>query len=281
LGKKGLEKMRILVTLFITIGSSFSMIAQEVNSNQNKQGDFFVYWGWNRSAYTNSDIRFYGDNYDFTIDNAVARDRQTPFSAYDYFNPTRITIPQFNARVGYFVTDRYSISIGSDHMKYVVDSNQVVNMTGYIERTGTDYDGVYSDTSVVLATDLVRLEHTDGLNYINVELRRVDDLKFYNKVSLHLIEGIGAGIMIPKTNATLLNNERHDDFHVSGYGLNAMLGLQVNIGKHFFILSEFKGGFINLSNIRTTVNTADRGSQHFFFVQSNIVFGFRMNLTNR
>ena len=166
-------------------------------------------------------------------------------------------------------------------MKYVVDSNQVVNMNGYIERTGTDYDGVYSDTSVVLATDLVRLEHTDGLNYINVEFRRVDDLKFYNKVSLHLIEGIGAGIMIPKTNATLLNNERHDDFHVSGYGLNAMLGVQVNIGKHFFILSEFKGGFINLPNIRTTVNTADRGSQHFFFVQSNIVFGFRMNLINR
>ena len=116
--------MRILVTLLIIIGSSFSMIAQEVNPNQNKQGDFFVYWGWNRSAYTNSDIRFYGDNYDFTIDNAVARDRQTPFSAYDYFNPTRITIPQFNARVGYFVTDRYSISIGSDHMKYVVDSDR-------------------------------------------------------------------------------------------------------------------------------------------------------------
>lgn len=66
-------------------------------------------------------------------------------------------------------------------MKYVVDSNQIVTMKGDIQNSGTDYDGVYDD-AIVLASDLLLLEHTDGLNYINIELRRVDELKLFNKV---------------------------------------------------------------------------------------------------
>ena len=273
--------MRTVLALLLLLSSYSSLTAQEVNSIKNKKGDFFMYWGWNRSSYSDSDILFYGENYDFTIDDASAQDRQTPFNTYDYFHPLRITIPQFNARLGYFISDKYSISIGADHMKYVVDSNQVVNVNGYISRTGLDYDGVYQDESVVLATNLLRLEHTDGLNYINIECRRVDELKLFNKVSLNLIEGFGVGVMIPKTNATLLNNPRHDDFHISGYGLGALLGLQVHLGKYFFIMSELKGGFINMPNFRTTSSAGDKASQHFFFAQSNIVFGVRMNFLNK
>ena len=87
--------------------------------------------------------------------------------------------------------------------------------------------------------------------------------------------------MIPKTNATLLNNPRHDDFHVSGYGLGALIGLQGHLGKYFFIMSELKGGFINMPNFRTTSSAGDKASQHFFFAQSNIVFGVRMNFLNK
>jgi hypothetical protein len=270
--------MKQVIIFLVIINSICFAQAQELSPLQNKKGDFFMYWGWNRGFYSTSDIRFSGEDYDFTIQDAIAHDRQTPFNTYDYFHPLRITIPQFNARIGYFIKDNYSISIGADHMKYVVDSNQVVRVNGYIQNSGTDYDGVYEDETLVLASDLLLLEHTDGLNYINVECRRVDELKVFNKISFNLTEGVGLGMMIPKTNATLLNNPRHDEFHIAGYGLNAIIGLQMNLGKYFFILSELKGGFIHMPDIRTTLIPIDKASQHFFFSQANIVFGVRLNL---
>ncbi len=32
-----------------------------------KKGQMFVFWGWNRAAFTHSDIHFQGNGYDFTL----------------------------------------------------------------------------------------------------------------------------------------------------------------------------------------------------------------------
>ena len=267
--------MRNYCLLLLSLFSFVLMAQEQAQEVKSRKGEVFLYWGWNRAMYSTSDIHFSGKDYDFTIENTIAHDRQTPFNTYDYFHPLRITIPQFNARVGYFITNKYSISIGADHMKYVVDSNQVVSVNGFIENSETDFDGVYEDDEIVLDTHLLLFEHTDGLNYINIEVRRTDEFWKRNKISLDLSEGLGVGIMIPKTNATLLNNARHDDFHLAGYGMSAVGAAQLNLGKYLFVSSELKAGFIHMPDIRTTMNPVDRASQYFFFAQTNIVFGCR------
>jgi hypothetical protein len=80
--------------------------------------------------------------------------------------------------------------------------------------------------------------------------------------------------MLPKTNAKLLNNERNDNFYLSGYGLHALMGLNINLLKNFFIQTEFKGGYTSLPAIRTTNSKSDTASQDFFFIQYNLVFGY-------
>ena len=170
------------------------------------------------------------------------------------------------------------MSIGSDHMKYVLDQNQIVTISGYIQSYSNQYNGNYQNDSIILAPDFLSLEHTDGLNYINLEARRHNNLKSLKNISFSIINGFGFGALIPRTDVTLLNNERYDKFHLSGYGLGGVLGLQINLGRHIFILSEAKGGFINMPDIRTTKNVSDKANQNFFFVQSNLVFGFRFNL---
>ena len=125
----------------------------------------------------------------------------------------------------------------------------------------------------------LKFEHTDGLNYINTEFSRVDDIskifKIRNtdKFQLNITEGIGTGIVYPKTNATLLGKERHDDFNVSGFGVSAKVGLNLTFFKYFFIEAEMKGGYINMNDIRTTKDAADSASQHFLFLQRIIAFG--------
>jgi hypothetical protein len=271
-----------LFTAFITFFYSNTISAQEEIKIQDKytahnKGKFFVSWGGNRESYTKSDVNFRGKDYNFTVENMVAHDKPKGWHV-DYINPVRMTIPQTNFRMGYFINDHYSIALGVDHMKYVMTQNQTANVTGSINAS-TPFDGVYNNTPTVMTENFLMYEHTDGLNYMNTEFSRHDDIssvfKIRNtdKIQINLTEGVGLGLLYPKTNTTLLGKERHDDFHVSGYGTSLKAGLNVTFFKHFYIQGELKGGYINMQDIRTTKSTEDRASQDFFFFQRIIAFG--------
>jgi hypothetical protein len=249
---------------------------QELYTAHNK-GKIFVSWGGNRDSYTKSDVTFKGKDYNFTLDNINADDKPKGWHV-DYINPSRMTIPQTNFRIGYFINDHYSIAIGVDHMKYVMTQEQTANISGTIS-AGTPYDGVYNNSPIVLTKDFLTFEHTDGLNYVNTEFSRHDDIsklfkiKNTDKIQVNVTEGIGFGLLYPKTNTTLLGKERHDDFHVSGFGTSIKAGLNITFFKHFYIQGELKGGYINMPDIRTTKSAEDSASQDFFFFQRIIAFG--------
>ncbi len=255
--------------------------AMTQNINYNKQdaeaGSLYFYWGWNRGWYTNSDIRFHGEDYDFELKEVVAKDRPTEFAVDPYFHPGRFTIPQTNFRLGYFINSNWNISFGVDHMKYVVQNDQLVEINGYIDHSSETYNGNYSGDIISIADDFLKFEHTDGLNYLNVELRRFDRIFDFNKVKVSLTEGFGIGGLLPRTNTTLLGQDKYDEFHWSGFGFGPVVGLHVSFFDHFFIQTEWKAGYINMPDIRTTMSKADRASQDFFFAQYNIVFGASLN----
>jgi hypothetical protein len=194
----------------------------------------------------------------------------------DYINPGRMTIPQTNFRFGYYITDKYSISLGVDHMKYVMAQNQIAEMTGTISGHAP-FDGEYQNHPMVMTEDFLKFEHTDGLNYVNTEVTRLDDITpigwDIDKVQLNTVVGAGVGLLYPKTNTTLMGMQRHDDFHISGYGTDLKVGLNLTFFKHYFIQSEIKGGYINMPDIRTTFSTDDHAKQHFMFAQWNFVVG--------
>jgi hypothetical protein len=260
--------------------------AQEKSKSTEKytahnKGKIFVNWGGNRDQFSKSDITFSGKDYNFTLYDVEAHDKPKGWHV-DYVNPGRMTIPQTNFRMGYYFTDKYNISIGVDHMKYVMTTDQTVDMSGEIDLPAGDpgfgFNGIYNHDPKKLTTDFLMFEHTDGLNYVNTEITRMDDIsKIFgfntDKIQLNTVLGGGFGLLYPKTNTTLMGRERHDDFHISGYGMAAKVGLNITFFKYFFIQSELKGGYINMPDIRTTQSPDDRASQHFNFAQHNIVVG--------
>ncbi|MBP4142390.1 hypothetical protein J3S90_11320 [Flavobacterium sp. P4023] len=267
----------ILITLF-----SNNANAQENTPIQDKytahnKGKFFVSWGGNRENYTKSDINFRGKDYNFTLENVTAHDKPKGWHV-DYVNPARMTIPQTNLRLGYFITDHYSVTIGVDHMKYVMSQDKAVNYTGFYPNSGT-YDELLPNNQILLTEKFLKFEHTDGLNYVNTEVSRFDDIsslfKITNtdKIQVNLTEGIGFGLLYPKTNTTLLGKDRHDDFHVSGFGTSVKAGLNLTFFKHFYVQGELKGGYINMQDIKTTKSSEDSASQDFFFFQRIIAVG--------
>jgi hypothetical protein len=271
-----------LFSAFLIILFTNNTIAQENTVVQDRytihnKGKFFISWGGNRDSYTKSDITFRGKDYNFTIDNVQAHDKPKGWHV-DYLNPARMTIPQTNLKLGYFINDHYSVAIGVDHMKYVMTQDKAVNIDGYYPNPGS-YDELLPNNQVLLTEEFLTFEHTDGLNYVNTEFSRHDDISSIfkigntDKIQVNLTEGIGFGLLYPKTNTKLLGKERHDDFHVSGYGTSLKAGLNVTFFKHFYIQGELKGGYINMQDIRTTLSSEDTASQDFFFFQRIIAIG--------
>tara|TARA_B100000767_G_scaffold179724_1_gene167757 strand:+ start:336 stop:1187 length:852 start_codon:yes stop_codon:yes gene_type:complete len=272
-------KLYSIIALMIFITNGYSQDINTPINTDHKKGEFFFAWGYNWSWYSNSDIKFEGENYNFELKSVEATDRQTPFTFEKYFRFNSITIPQYNLRLGYYFKTNYSVSIGIDHMKYVARSGQAVKISGIIENSGTIYDGVYNNKTVLLEEFFLEFEHTDGLNYINAEIRRFDDLfALHKSIKMNLFYGTGIGFIYPKTNSLLLNNDRYDQFNLAGYGLHALFGVGFTFLKHLIIKTELKGGYVNMPNIRTNLNKSDSASQSFFFGQYNFSMGGSFNL---
>jgi len=293
-----------IVLTFLFIGITVLSFSQEKTDdiegkftyNKNK-GKAYFYWGGNRAKYSKSDIQFEGDNYAFTLQDVSAEDKPKGWHI-DYINPSRMTIPQTSFRVGYYIHDNYQVSFGFDHMKYVVVRPQNVSIDGFINFDGTEegdanYNGVYNNDTINLIDtkkpngdpQFFAFEHTDGLNYINLEIARVDDLGEYlnlnpNKIQINLIEGIGIGGLYPKTDATIIGKKRNDEFKWAGYGVSAKAGLNLTFFNHFMIQTELKGGYINMPWIKTT-SDGDTAKQNFWFMQHNITIGYVFQLFNQ
>ncbi|MDO5614927.1 MAG: hypothetical protein Q4G16_01965, partial [Cruoricaptor ignavus] len=206
----------------------------------------------------------------------VARDRQTPFKFGTYFNPTKVTIPQTNAKIGYFIKDNVALVLSLDHMKYVMKQNQTVDFSGEI--SDANYAAMVQNGQVDLTNgEFLTFEHTDGLNYINLGLEKHKNILNKNKFDIVWAYGAGAGVIIPKSNVVLMGNERSDRFHLAGFGLDARTSLNFVFWKHVMARVEAKYGYINMPDIKTTLQNSDKAMQDFAFAQINFGIGYTFN----
>ncbi len=233
-----------------------------------------VYWGWNRSSYSNSDIHFWGSDHDFTLRNVAATDIQTDVTSENifgvYLNPSQITIPQTNLRIAYQYSADTAIALNLDHMKYVMTADQVVPISGQIS-------GVAQSGTQALGTNYLNFEHTDGLNIISLELEKQKPIDLFGpKYPSRLFGLVGVGIVVPKSNVTLnmLGRARNDEFHFAGYSVGVGAGLEIDFYKDFFFRTAYKYGYVNLPDVMTS-SLGDKASHRFTYNELLIAFGMR------
>ena len=245
-----------------------------------EKGTMFVFWGWNRAAFSKSDIHFKGNGYDFVLHNVVAHDRPSDLS-WDYINPGEVSKPQFNFRLGYFIKDNLAIVIAQDHMKYVMDQDQTVDFTGHI--SDPTYAAMVQNGQVNLTDEkFLTFEHTDGLNYINLGVEKYKNL--YAKENLEILwsYGGGLGLMFPKRNVKIFGNERSDRFHVAGFGADVRTNINFVLWKRLMARVEGKFGYINMPDVKTTLNNKpDKASHDFVFGQINFGIGYVFNIKKK
>ena len=240
-----------------------------------RKGNVFGGWGWNRAAYTESDIHFTGEGYDFTLLDVQAKDRQTQFKAETYFGLKTLTIPQTNIKLGYFIRENIAFTLGVDHMKYVMVQNQKVSFEGNI--SDETYMNMVNENSVKLTPEFLTYEHTDGLNYLLAEIEFYQGIYASSFLDINAYGGIGAGALMPKSNVKLMGYPRNDAYHLAGFGTNIKCGAEVLMGNHFYLRGEAKLGHINMPSIVTRqASIDDRASQQFGFAAIDFMFGFNI-----
>jgi hypothetical protein len=248
-----------------------------------RKGTMFANWGWNRAAYTQSDINFRGPGYNFTLYNVDAHDKQTPFNFETYFSPTKLSIPQTNGRIGYYFDNKHSIAIGVDHMKYKMINNQPMNISGTISpEASQQYAGTYNNDPIVVTPDFLTYQHCDGLNQAFVELGTTEPI-WESKNGQHALSFTGSlsgGPVVPDTEADLFGKEGDHHFHFAGYGAGAKVGLRADFFKYFFIEGNVKGGYINLPDVLVSAPD-NKASQSFEYMQASAVFGANIPINTK
>lgn len=264
-------------TKFIYLFIFLSALSLKAQKEPFSKGSVMAFWGWNRAVYSKSDIHFKGNGYDFQLNDVIAKDRQTPFSFNIYFNPEKITIPQVNYRITYFPKNNFGITLGVDHMKYVMKQAQTVDFNGYINNPV--YASKIKNGTIDLSDEqFLTFEHTDGLNYLNLGAQKYVPILNKENLDIFWSYGAGLGVLFPKSNVKLMGNERSDRFHVAGFGTDARTALSLVLWRHLVAQVEGKYGYINMPDIKTTLNNKpDKAMQDFVYGQIDFGIGYTFN----
>jgi hypothetical protein len=234
-----------------------------------------VYWGWNRSTYSNSDIHFWGADHDFTLSSVKANDMQADVTTENIFgtflSPANMTLPQTNLRIAYQVSPDTAWALNLDHMKYVVTPDQAVAFSGRINNDSQ------TGATRTLSTNYLNFEHTDGLNVVSVEYEKQYPVTQWKApFASRWVALVGAGIVYPKTNVTLnmLGRSRNDQFHLAGYSAGGGVGWEADFLDSWFFRSMFKMGYVTLPDVLTS-SQGDKASHNFTYNELLIAIGKR------
>lgn len=270
---------RVFLLFIITVLLSSLPVFSQGKTPKTTKGSFYLYWGYNRTTYTKSSLRCIGEGYDFIMKNLNASDNPERFNPNVYFNPKKVTIPQFNVRFGYFFKDKWSLSIGYDHMKYIMDNNQLVNLYGHVDEGVSDqWSGDYEGETMRTNNKFIHYENSDGLNYMRIELSRYFQLatvgeKNWLRVNTQL--GVSSGFILSFNDFNFGNQFDRKTVSISGYGASISGGFRFDFFNRFFIQTNVVGGMIHQTKVKTRPNDDySHAKQIFGFVGSETVLGF-------
>ena len=272
-----MNRKSLLVT-WLFYGLSQSVFAQQTLPDNavkvgKMHGALYLNWGYNRDWYTKSTIHFRNtttDNYDFTFIDAQAHDRP---DMQDFYKITSLTIPQYDLNIGYFFNDRrdLGIEVAWNHLKYIVTDNQVIHVQGQVR-------GHQIDKDTLVTPAFVHLQHTNGNNYLMLNLIKRQKLWEYKKMRLSAIGKVGGGPLISYTISSILGNDDEGYFHYHGVVAGVSAGLKLDLFTYFFLQTDLQGAWVDYTNTKLGADHQGLATHHFYSLQYSYSFGFNYPL---
>lgn len=272
-------KVVLILFSFLLVAPSFGQ--KKKSKNSYARGTLFGYWGYNRSFYSKSTMRFVGNGYDFEMKGVKAYDNPSS-DISTYYNPNTITVPQFNGRIGYYFRDHWALSFGYDHMKYIFADGNQVKLSGTIDPgvdLATNLSGTYENEDFVTDRNTFHYENSNGLNYLRFELTRTDQWyatksKWF-AFSTNL--GIGVGGLLSYNDFNFAGRKDMVTISMSGYAASAHVGARFEFFKHVFLQANLSGGMMHQVKVKTRPSSYDPSAyarQFYGYGELDVVIGF-------
>lgn len=235
----------------------------ELNKNIKPRSIYFV-WGYNRAWHGSSDMTFRTNEGSFTIHDAQGVDRPSPFDPAVYFNPSKLSIPQYVMKVGYVFDETFGIELAQDHMKWVFVNDIPYEITGdfspvlYTDEDGSEWPvaNTFEDVRESGNTTWLAAEHSDGYNYVNASaVFNINIVATKNEIfKIDFRPAAGVGLMIPKTRIMMHRDQMwnwkglDNRFHIAGYGVHAEAKVRITFFNKFFVEAATRGTYIKVEN---------------------------------
>jgi len=269
--------MKKTTVMLLAVLAATTLNAQTKKKKEPLFKGMYLQWGYNTEWYTRSNINVRLSNgSNFTLHSAKAHD--SPDMDAIAKEPTQISIPQYNYRIGFYLNKQKTkaIELNFDHAKYIVTDGQTVHVTGTIDGKPVNGD------SVMDGNRFMHFEHTDGANWLHINYVQQQTLARTIGTKRNLLTWVwkvGAGINIPRTDFTWRGQELNNNFHVAGYNISAESGLRFYPFKKFFIEGTAKSGFVQYVNAlcNTEAEKGNRASHNFGYFELIGTFGYDIN----
>jgi hypothetical protein len=244
----------------------------KVDRALSEEPNWYFSWGYSRQQYAPSDIHVSqpGLGNDFTVRQAAGSDfpatMQETFTAIRNFD---LTLPQENVRVGKFMNPEktFAIEFSLDHTKYQTDLGQVAQVNGTINNQP------YNANMVLDANNFFYALH-NGLNHLMVNAVWLHHLAGPEKQAgdLQLISRVGAGILLPHADNTILGKQNevgpkseniccfasNDWWQVNGWTAGVEVGVRYRVYKSIFLELTQKFAYGALRKVPVYQGTADQ-----------------------
>ena len=206
-----------------------------------------------------------------------ATDRPSP-DFITYVDPSTLTVPQFNARIGFNFKKKWALSFGYDHMKYVIVHGPTYLLSGRINPLIdpiSNWSGDYNAEPVTTDESTLHYENTNGMNYIRAEISHIDKLvRASNAFAIYSVSSLGAGLVLNYNDFTFAGEKSMTTLSMSGVGASAHLGLRLEFFRHFFLQANNSVGFLYQHRVKTRGNDPYAyARQSLGYFQSDIVLG--------
>jgi hypothetical protein len=273
---------RVFAAILLSVSVFYTFSQENTTEIKKKKGSLYFSYGYTRAWYSKSDIHFkdnsnsYHENtqlnneYEFTLYNAKASDRPDFDKIKDVKN---ISVPQYVYRLGYYFNNKkdLGIEISFDHTKYVVNDYQRVHIKGQFNGTPVDKD------TTLDPRNFLHFEHTDGANFLMINLLKRVKLYDKPKFNVGLIVKPGAGIVIPRTDVTLFGERINNRFHVAGWIAGVEAGVRTEFLRYGFFEFVAKGTFADYRKV-LVCGTGSSANHHFFTGQLTATIGLMFGI---
>lgn len=268
--------MRIYVLIIVLIFSLQPVFGQrKTKLNTNGKGTLFGQFGYNRSAYTRPDVSFESNNYKFTLENVGLSDNEEGKSMGKYFSDSS---PQFSAKIGYFIANKWAITLSYDRYNTFFKDQQEVGLKGtFAPGSNSLYSGSVNET-ILLDRNQYNLTQKQGIDYISIGIQRNDMLGRTKKseFALSTLYGIKGGILLSNPESTYDSSTSQGSTSVSGFGLTMNVGIQMDFYQYIYLQLGLNGGLLSQAKLKLATTGNYTAKQVVGYLSPTISLGFNI-----